>query len=146
MTGAERPPYLAFQARFSPASDHFSGRPFSREMPSRSGPRQSGQSPTEPICWAKMADENEIRSIEERDSIGGIPTDRGRFPRYNSRASAVKQGLELWRCDISDGYLIAFGWYATRRRRKRTDGSSRSSVPRGGVCRRPTSVFRRNGS
>src|ERR1039457_3962464 len=46
MTGVERPPYVAFQARLSPLSDHFSGSPFSREVPSRFGPRQSGQSPS----------------------------------------------------------------------------------------------------
>jgi hypothetical protein len=42
--GAERPPYGAFQARFSPESDHFDGKPFSGLMPSRAGPRQSAQS------------------------------------------------------------------------------------------------------
>src|ERR1039457_1632909 len=45
MTGVERPPYVAFQSRLSPFSDHFSGSPFSRDVPSRFGPRQSGQSP-----------------------------------------------------------------------------------------------------
>src|SRR5688572_13015153 len=43
--GAERPPYGAFQARFSPAGDQRPGRFFSREMPSRAGPRHSAQSP-----------------------------------------------------------------------------------------------------
>src|SRR5688572_1086571 len=42
--GAERPPYGAFQARFSPAGDHLEGSPFSREIPSRAGPRHSAQS------------------------------------------------------------------------------------------------------
>ena len=32
-----------FQARPSPAGDHFSGRPFSADWPSRAGPRHSGQ-------------------------------------------------------------------------------------------------------
>src|SRR5687768_6484331 len=42
--GAERPPYGAFQARFSPAGDHLEGSPFSSEIPSRAGPRHSAQS------------------------------------------------------------------------------------------------------
>src|SRR5215469_5789579 len=42
--GAERPPYGAFHNRFSPFGDHLLGSPASREMPSRLGPRQSGQS------------------------------------------------------------------------------------------------------
>src|SRR5579864_5825553 len=49
MTGVERPPYGAFQARVSPLSDHFSGSPFSGLVPSRFGPRQSGQSAA-PAC------------------------------------------------------------------------------------------------
>ena len=64
---------------------------FRCEMPSRSGPRQSGQSPTEPICCANRTDENEMARIEKRDSIEGFPTDRIRIPRYNPRAQAVKQ-------------------------------------------------------
>src|ERR1051325_515984 len=42
--GAERPPYGARQARFSPLGDHLTGRFFSVEMPSRFGPRHSAQS------------------------------------------------------------------------------------------------------
>src|ERR1044072_2196903 len=42
--GAERPPYGARQARFSPVGDHLTGRFFSVEMPSRAGPRHSAQS------------------------------------------------------------------------------------------------------
>src|SRR6185503_4953334 len=42
--GAERPPYGAFQARLSPVGDHFTGRFFSLDMPSRAGPRHSAQS------------------------------------------------------------------------------------------------------
>src|SRR5215470_4534856 len=42
--GAERPPYGAFHKRFSPVGDHLLGSPVSREMPSRPGPLQSGQS------------------------------------------------------------------------------------------------------
>src|SRR5688572_19342061 len=42
--GAERPPYGAFQARLSPDGDHFTGKFFSLETPSRAGPRQSAQS------------------------------------------------------------------------------------------------------
>src|SRR5262245_39252860 len=44
--GADRPPYGTRQRKFSPLMAHFSGSPVSREMPSRLGPRASGQSPT----------------------------------------------------------------------------------------------------
>ena len=44
--GAERPPYGTRQRKFSPFSAHLSISPVSREMPSRFGPRISGQSPT----------------------------------------------------------------------------------------------------
>src|SRR5579871_745569 len=47
-TGAERPPNGAFQARFSPAKVHFSGKFCSSDLPSRMGPRQSGQSAAHP--------------------------------------------------------------------------------------------------
>ena len=40
---AQRLPYGAFHARFSPCGDHFSGRPVSADRPSRPGPRHSGQ-------------------------------------------------------------------------------------------------------
>jgi hypothetical protein len=56
--GAERPPYGAFQARFSPEGDHFTGKFFSVDVPSRRGPRQSGQSAAEAqdaTITAKMA-------------------------------------------------------------------------------------------
>src|SRR5205085_8055290 len=43
-TGAERPPKGCFHTRFSPLGDHFSGRFFSGETPSRVGPRHSAQS------------------------------------------------------------------------------------------------------
>src|ERR1044072_8391388 len=42
--GAERPPYGARQARFSPLGDRLTGRFFLVEMPSRFGPRHSAQS------------------------------------------------------------------------------------------------------
>src|SRR5262249_43740088 len=42
--GDERPPKGAFHTRFSPLGDHLVGSPFSDEVPSRAGPRQSGQS------------------------------------------------------------------------------------------------------
>src|SRR6185295_427484 len=42
--GVERPPYGAFQTRFSPFGDQRVGRPFSSDAPLRAGPRQSGQS------------------------------------------------------------------------------------------------------
>src|SRR5262245_55227463 len=44
--GADRPPYGTRQRKFSPLRAHLSMRPVSREMPSRLGPRISGQSPT----------------------------------------------------------------------------------------------------
>src|SRR5262245_32531042 len=44
--GADRPPYGTRQRKFWPFSANFSGRPVSFEMPSRFGPRASGQSPT----------------------------------------------------------------------------------------------------
>ena len=47
-TGPERPPYGAFHARLSPAGDHAAGRFFSVEVPSRLGPRHSGQSASRP--------------------------------------------------------------------------------------------------
>src|SRR5215813_8136019 len=42
--GAERPPKGCFQTKFSPLGDHFSGRFFSGDTPSRVGPRHSAQS------------------------------------------------------------------------------------------------------
>jgi hypothetical protein len=42
--GADRPPNGTFHARFSPEGDHFEGRFFSADLPSRFGPRHSGQS------------------------------------------------------------------------------------------------------
>ena len=44
--GAERPPYGTRHRKFSPFSAHFSISPVSREIPSRFGPRTSGQSPS----------------------------------------------------------------------------------------------------
>src|SRR5262249_21898656 len=43
--GADRPPYGTRHRKFSPLSAHLSMSPVSREMPSRFGPRISGQSP-----------------------------------------------------------------------------------------------------
>src|SRR5262245_29375702 len=43
-TGDERLPMGTRHARFSPCGDHFAGRFFSVERPSRVGPRHSGQS------------------------------------------------------------------------------------------------------
>src|SRR5437764_11399186 len=96
MMGVERPPYGAFQARFSPLSDHFSGRPFSLETPSRSGPRQSGQSPTVPICWARVREASVRRRIAGFCSIGfvsGLDTwvhTKDSTPRYNLPLCRVK--------------------------------------------------------
>jgi len=44
--GVERPPPGTRHRKFSPFSAHFSMSPVSREMPSRFGPRISGQSPS----------------------------------------------------------------------------------------------------
>jgi hypothetical protein len=44
--GADRPPYGARHRRFCPLSDQESMSWLSREIPSRFGPRISGQSPT----------------------------------------------------------------------------------------------------
>src|SRR5688572_6940493 len=52
--GAERPPYGTFHARLSPAGDHFTGRFFSDEMPSRAGPRHSAQSLAETNAKARQ--------------------------------------------------------------------------------------------
>src|SRR5947199_5138782 len=52
-TGAERPPKGCFHTRFSPLGDHFSGKFFSGETPSRVGPRHSAQSlPVEALLSA----------------------------------------------------------------------------------------------
>src|SRR5262245_38032757 len=54
--GADRPPYGTRQRKFWPFNAHFSGRPVSFEMPSRFGPRASGQSPIAIPrgCWADV--------------------------------------------------------------------------------------------
>src|SRR5215470_10497986 len=44
MIGVDLPPYGAFQRRPSPFGDHLTGSPVSGDVPSRAGPRQSGQS------------------------------------------------------------------------------------------------------
>src|SRR6266700_608133 len=81
MTGVERPPYGAFHARFWPANDHFSGSPFSMETPSRLGPRQSGQSPTEPICWARASEAEQARRMARalRADVGCWMLDVGKI-------------------------------------------------------------------
>src|SRR5690349_8798309 len=62
--GAERPPYGARHARFSPVGDHFTGRFFSVETPSRSGPRHSAQSLKAKIDKARQRfKEMEIRLV-----------------------------------------------------------------------------------
>src|ERR1035438_2335676 len=52
ITGADRPPNGTRHNKFWPSSDHFSGRFFSCEMPSRFGPLCSGQSPSATFLWA----------------------------------------------------------------------------------------------
>ena len=49
----------AFQARLSPVGDHFAGRPFSSEMPSRAGPRHSAQSLARAGTANKTSNRNE---------------------------------------------------------------------------------------
>src|SRR5688572_82537 len=52
--GVERPPPGTRHRKFSPFSFHVLMRPFSTEMPSRLGPRSSGQSPARTLrgLWA----------------------------------------------------------------------------------------------
>src|SRR5260370_23934174 len=67
--GAERPPYGASHARFSPAGDHFAGKPFSEEIPSRAGPRQSAQSLADTEITAARRKSGPIARREKGDGV-----------------------------------------------------------------------------
>src|SRR4030095_3888638 len=88
--GVERPPYGAFHTRFSPFGDHFVGRPFSSEMPSRAGPRQSVQSlpeRTRPEGTMENAINAKDRYFDRTAFMIGPFTDRSDFALLNSARS-----------------------------------------------------------
>ena len=87
-----------FQARPSPAGDHFSGRPFSVDWPSRAGPRHSGQlfadsaPPASMTLPARAPAKRTIGMVRDAKRPGAFDDGAARsdgFQRQHGRADSV---------------------------------------------------------
>src|SRR3972149_10407861 len=105
-TGADRPPYGTRHRKFSPLRPHRSIRPISREIPSRPGPRGSGQSPSE-TRRGPWADTARPRTSRPRATgranlfsmhaprVGMPPAPTTRHPVGSVRAPGLRSGATL---------------------------------------------------
>src|SRR5580765_5852052 len=70
--GADRPPYGARQRKFSPFSAQRPTSPVSGEVPSRFGPRASGQSPFATLRPCDCADCADTKGTKDTKDTKGI--------------------------------------------------------------------------
>src|SRR5262245_5905770 len=127
-TGDERLPMGTRHARFSPCGDHFAGRFFSVERPSRVGPRHSGQSlatrtrgpaSIPAISAAAVVSPRRVVIIGAKVAIGDIA-------RRSTSDVALRTSRLFYRQELAhEGATQPLARLFTVRRRGGTDGAAR---------------------
>src|SRR4030095_5302537 len=127
----ERPPYAARHRKFWPFSTHLSTRPVSAEIPSRLGPRASGQSPraTRRGAWATASTPTPTTSAAARLvvlSIVIMDYALGETPVSDHPLWPIAEGLwlRLLPGHHHQPFSIRELWHPSQTELKRTSGSA----------------------